>query len=135
MQYDLLLAGATVVDPVSGTCEPADVALADGKIATVGKTLPRGSAARVIDLTGLVLQSGIIDSHLHIGGEPRAHRMVAKAGVTTCLDMCGPLEGILDDTAREGAGLNIGVLDAILPGKNVPDNNPLLKFYRIYQLD
>ncbi len=124
MKFDLALTGAQVVDPLSGTCEKADVGICDGKIALVSRQIDTAQARKVIELDGLVLQPGIIDTHLHLGGEPRAHRMVALAGVTTCIDMCGPLEGILTDTAHGGSGLNIAVLDAILPGKNVSGNNP-----------
>lgn len=124
MKFDLALTGALVVDPLSGVCEKACVGISDGKIALVAPELDPADAQTVIDLTGLVLQPGIIDTHLHLGGEPRAHRMVALAGVTTCIDMCGPLEGILSDAAQGGSGLNIAVLDAILPGKNVSGTNP-----------
>ena len=44
----------------------ADVAVTDGKIAAVGRELT-GEAKETVDLTGLVLQPGIIDSHVHLG--------------------------------------------------------------------
>ena len=37
--YDLLLRGAHVVDPLNGVNGIADVAVADGKIAAVGRDL------------------------------------------------------------------------------------------------
>ena len=85
--YDLLLKGAHVVDPLNGINGVNDVALENGQIAAVGPDLG-SSAKEVIDVSGLVLQPGIIDSHVHLGsmwGSPYGPRMLAMAGVTTCL--------------------------------------------------
>ncbi len=59
---DLLLKGASVVNVFSGELERADVALAEGKIAGIG----RYDAARTIDLSSRILVPGFIDSHVHI---------------------------------------------------------------------
>ena len=96
--YDLLIKGAHVVDPLNHVNGKADVAVKDGKIAAVGRDLS-GDAKEVVDFSGYVLQPGIIDSHVHLGsmwGSPYGARMLAMKGVTTCLDMAGPLEDILD---------------------------------------
>ena len=64
--FNLLLKNAQVVDPLNGVNDVCDVAVENGVIAAVGPDL--GSSAReVIDFTGLVLQPGIIDSHVHLG--------------------------------------------------------------------
>lgn len=92
--YDLLLKGAHVVDPLNGVNGVNDVAVEGGKIAAVGPDLT-GPAREVIDVSGWVLQPGIIDSHVHLGsmwGSPYGPRMLAMNGVTTCLDMAGPLD-------------------------------------------
>lgn len=60
---DLLIKNATVLDGTGKEGFIADVAIANGKIAAVGKC--DGEAARVIDATGLVLTPGFIDSHSH----------------------------------------------------------------------
>ena len=65
--WDLLLKGATVVDPLNRLEGVYDVAIEGGKIAEVGKDLPAGSAKVVEDYTGKILQPGIIDSHVHLG--------------------------------------------------------------------
>ena len=83
--YDLLLRNAHVVDPLNHVNGIADVAVTDGKIAAVGRELT-GEAKETVDLTGLVLQPGIIDSHVHLGsmwGSPYGPRMLAMKGVTT----------------------------------------------------
>lgn len=115
--YDLILKGAHVVDPLNGIDGIADVAVEGGKIAALEKEIT-GPAAEVIDFTGLVLQPGIIDSHVHLGtmwGSPYGPRMLAMNGVTTCLDMAGPLDDILDNVPKYGAGINMAILQFASP--------------------
>ncbi|MBQ8829463.1 MAG: amidohydrolase family protein [Burkholderiaceae bacterium] len=124
--YDLLLKGAHVVDPLNGVNGVADVAITDGKIAAVGRDL-EGEAKETIDLTGLVLQPGIIDSHVHLGtmwGSPYGPRMLAMNGVTTCLDMAGPLDDILDNVPQYGAGINMAILQFASPPFTFKTNAP-----------
>ena len=115
--YDLLLRNAHVVDPLNGVNGVSDVAISDGKIAAVGANL-EGSAKNEEDFSGLVLQPGIIDSHVHLGSMWGSHfgpRMLARAGVTTCLDMAGPLNDILDSVPEYGAGINMAILQFASP--------------------
>ena len=115
--FDLLLKNAQVVDPQNGINDVCDVAVENGLIAAVGPDL--GSSAReVINFTGLVLQPGIIDSHVHLGtmwGSPFGPKMLAMNGVTTCLDMAGPLDDILDNVPQYGAGINMAILQFASP--------------------
>lgn len=115
--FDLLLKNAQVVDPLNGINDVCDVAVENGLIAAVGPDL--GSSAReVINFTGLVLQPGIIDSHVHLGtmwGSPFGPKMLAMNGVTTCLDMAGPLDDILDNVPQYGAGINMAILQFASP--------------------
>ncbi|MDR3671732.1 MAG: D-aminoacylase [Holophaga sp.] len=67
MEEVLVLAGATVVDGTGAPGYRADVAIADGVISRVDQGLNLGGA-RVIDLDGLVLAPGFIDSHTHTDG-------------------------------------------------------------------
>lgn len=115
--YDLLLQNARVVDPLNGIDGINDVAVEDGKIAAVGKNLT-GPAKKCVDLKGYVLQPGIIDSHVHLGtmwGSPYGQWMLARNGVTTCLDMAGPLDDILDNIPQYGAGINVAILQFASP--------------------
>ena len=50
--------------------------------------------------------------------------MVARAGVTTALDMSGPIEKLLDEFSCANVGINVAALNAILPGRNISGNNP-----------
>jgi N-acyl-D-aspartate/D-glutamate deacylase len=61
--YDVLITNGRIVD---GTGEPAyagDVAIADGKIAAVGRVA--GDARQVLDAKGQVVAPGFIDPHTH----------------------------------------------------------------------
>ena len=82
---DLVLAGGTVVDVLSGTLRRADVAIADGCI--VGASAQGYEAARTIDCSGAFLAPGLIDGHLHLESSLLAPWVFAAAaaahGTTT----------------------------------------------------
>lgn len=54
-------------DDVSGTPEPLEVAVRDGRIAAIGANLSewRGDRTEVVDLAGGMLHAGFIDAHVH----------------------------------------------------------------------
>lgn len=115
--WDRLLKNAHVVDPLNGLNGVADIAVEGGRIAAVGQDL-NGEAASVEDLSGLTAMPGLIDSHLHLGsnfGSPYGARMAALAGVTTCLDMAGPVADILEWMPKTGAGINVAMLEGFSP--------------------
>ncbi|MBD3870045.1 MAG: adenine deaminase [Acidobacteria bacterium] len=60
---DVLLTGGRVVDVFTGTVIKANVAVADGLIASVG---PVREAVEAVDLAGRFLVPGLIDSHVHL---------------------------------------------------------------------
>lgn len=64
--YDLLLKGGRLIDPANGIDAPRDVAIREGKVAAVAERIEPGSAARVLDVTGLVLTPGLVDIHVHL---------------------------------------------------------------------
>jgi len=51
--YDLLLKGGHVIDPANGIDGPADVAIANKKIARVAPNIDASAATRVVDVSGL----------------------------------------------------------------------------------
>lgn len=120
--YDYLLKNALAVDPIAGTVQTADLAIESGVIAEVKPSID-APAKKVLDCTGLVLQPGIIDSHLHLAVSPSSHRMAARAGVTTAVDMAGSPEKVFAGAQAAGTGLNIAVLNAVLPGVNVENQD------------
>lgn len=65
-RYDILLRGGRVLDGTGNPWYHADVGISGDRIAAVGD-LGRATAARVIDVRGLFVTPGFIDSHSHAG--------------------------------------------------------------------
>jgi N-acyl-D-amino-acid deacylase len=63
MSYDLVIRNGTVVDGTGSARYQADVAIADGKVAEIGKVTE--GAKRTIDAHGLVVAPGFVDPHTH----------------------------------------------------------------------
>ena len=63
MAYDLVIKNGTVVDGTGSPARRADVAVAGGKIADIGRIAD--GAAATIDAAGLVVAPGFIDPHTH----------------------------------------------------------------------
>ena len=74
-EFDLLLAGARVIDPARNLDRIADVAIAAGKIAAIDSSIAPERALRTIPLGGCLLTPGLIDIHVH------GFRGVSSAGV------------------------------------------------------
>ncbi len=60
---DIIIRNGRVIDPAGGRDEVCDVTVADGFIASVGKS--DGKAAETIDADGLIVSPGLIDIHVH----------------------------------------------------------------------
>jgi hypothetical protein len=112
MRYDLLLRSGRVVDPAHGRDEVTDLAIADGKIVEIADGIDGASAAELIDLSGLLVMPGIVDPHVHVTPNAAAHRMMAKVGVITAVDVSGPVEDVVRGLQVRGAGLNVACCDS-----------------------
>ena len=126
-QFDFLLKGGRVVDPAHGFDSVCDLGVKDGKIAACAPELDGARAARVEDAAGLLVLPGIIDLHTHLSARhngAQGHAMLAKAGVTTTLEISGPIESVLPIAKCSGAGLNLALLDQVHPGVSVRTNDP-----------
>lgn len=132
--WDLVLKNGHVVDPLNHRNGVMDVAIEGGKIAAVGENLC-GKTRTIEDCEGRLVIPGLIDPHLHLGsifGGPHGFRMAALSGVTTCLDMSGPLDDILAHGKTDGAGINVAIMNGFDPetlyGTQDPDKEQVKRF-------
>ena len=99
--YDLIIKNATVIDGTGAEPCMADVAICDGKIAEVGSV--DAEAKQVLDVDGLALTPGFVDSHSHGDGyvfNPH-HPENLEQGITFSIGgQCG---GSIAPSKREGA--------------------------------
>jgi predicted amidohydrolase len=127
MDLCLVLKGARLVDPANGRMGAFDVGISGGQVAEVAPEIDPGRAARALDVSGTWMLPGVIDLHVHTSrrhGGHNAHRMLARAGVCTALDMGGPWDEFIEFATTEGAGLNFACLQQVRPGLTVETEDP-----------
>lgn len=76
----ILITGGRVIDPASRLDKVVDVAVADGRIAEIGKNLTRLPAGRVIDARGCIVTPGLIDPHVHLREPGHEHKETIRTG-------------------------------------------------------
>ena len=84
MDFDVVVRGGLVVDGSGGAPFEADVAIAGGRIAAVGRVA--GGARREIDARHMVVTLGFVDIHTHYDGQVTWENRVVPSsahGVTT----------------------------------------------------
>lgn len=64
-KYDIAVIGGHVIDPKNNIDELMDVAISNGKIAMVSKSIDRKQAKRIVNAKGLYVTPGLIDMHAH----------------------------------------------------------------------
>ncbi len=64
MGFDTIIVGGSVVTATDTYV--ADVAITDGKVAAIGKDLPRDNATKVLDASAKYVLPGGIDVHTHL---------------------------------------------------------------------
>ena len=130
--HDLLIKGGTVIDPVSGLQEVADLAIERGRIVSVAKDIPRDLSWEVLDASGHLVTPGLIDLHVHVypgvshyGIDPDSTCLAR--GVTTVCDAgssgADTFEGLRRyvievSTTRVLAFLNISAIGMVSPLDN-----------------
>jgi imidazolonepropionase-like amidohydrolase len=118
-------AGRLIADPSRPAAGPSTITIVDGRIQSVAAGLvPAPAGARFVDLSGKTVLPGLIDTHVHLSGDPggdfrdeavdpnewaaligaRNARITALAGFTTVRDVGSPpLVGfMLRRATREG---------------------------------
>jgi cytosine/adenosine deaminase-related metal-dependent hydrolase len=126
-RFDTVLKGGRVIDPANGVDAVGDLGIRAGRIVDCAERLEVADTDQVIDVHGKLVLPGIIDCHVHISewlGGAAGHRMLAAAGVVTAIDHAGPVEEVLRTARSHGAGLTIGSLSAVIPGRTVADRDP-----------
>ncbi|HZK91751.1 MAG TPA: amidohydrolase/deacetylase family metallohydrolase [Stellaceae bacterium] len=86
----LILTAGRIIDPANGRDEIADISFKDGKVAAIGRDLPR-AGAEVMDVSGKLVVPGLVDLHTHVywGGTSLgvdAVEIARKSGTTTFVD-------------------------------------------------
>ncbi|ADB39955.1 amidohydrolase/deacetylase family metallohydrolase [Spirosoma linguale] len=100
--YTLLIKGGHLIDPKNNIDAVMDVAITDGKVTQVAKSIDAKQARQVVDAKGMYVTPGLIDIHGHVfyGTEPDhylSNGLVAvspdgftfRVGVTTIVDAGG----------------------------------------------
>ena len=92
--YDLLLRGGALIDAAQGYTDKSathDVAIRDGRIASIAPSIPAEEATKIVDIPGKIVTPGLIDLHTHVfdgiasnGVNPDLGGV--RAGVTTLVD-------------------------------------------------
>lgn len=104
-----LFVNARIMDPDQGLDIHGDLLVSKGRIAALGKSLPRDNlknSARIVDCKGSILAPGLVDARVFIGepgGEHRetiksASRAAASGGVTS-LVMMPDTNPVIDDVS------------------------------------
>lgn len=101
-QYSFVIKGGRVIDPKNNIDALMDIAVTDGKIVQVAKSIDPKLGKQVIDAKGLLVTPGLIDIHGHVfyGTEPNHYLsngvsavspdgFTFRVGVTTIVDAGG----------------------------------------------
>lgn len=82
--YDIVIKGGHVIDAKNGINEAMDVAINDGKIAKVAKSIDPSLAKQLVDAKGMYVTPGLVDLHAHVffGTEPNRYLSNGNVAVT-----------------------------------------------------
>jgi N-acyl-D-amino-acid deacylase len=115
MTYDLIIRNGTVIDGTGAAGQHADVAIAGGNVAAIGKVTE--AARRTIDASDLVVAPGFVDPHTHYDAQICWDPMVSCTswhGVTTVvMGNCGVGIAPCREKVREIAAWDLVNVEAI----------------------
>jgi hypothetical protein len=121
--HDLVIKNGRLIDYASDTNRYADVAVEDGRITAIEESVT-GPTRSVIDADGCYVLPGLVDLHVHLDtdfGGDAGHAMLARAGVTTALDLgTRSATDVFEVADRYGTGLTIACVVRLVPGIQLP---------------
>lgn len=100
--YSIVIKGGHVIDPKNNINTPMDVAIKDGKVAMVAKSIDAAKGVQVVNAKGMYVTPGLVDLHVHFfwGHDGSAYMNAPSslpadgftfpAGVTTVVDAGSP---------------------------------------------
>ena len=101
--YDILIKGGHIIDPLNNIDQVMDLAIKGNKIAAIEKEISANQAKKVVDASGLIVSPGLIDMHTHNFYGTVHNRYLAnsfsavppdgftfRSGVTTVVDAGSP---------------------------------------------
>ncbi|MDD5728254.1 MAG: amidohydrolase family protein [Victivallales bacterium] len=121
--HDLLISGGRVVDAAAGFDAVAELLVSAGKISACSSAVRKSSDAKVIDAAGKLVIPGLVDSHVHLD-KIEGYYMLARAGVSSALDMAGYRNVISPNLETAQTGLNLAYLFPLIPERTVSGINP-----------
>ncbi len=116
--FDILIRNGQILDGSGNPAFQGDVGIRDDRIVTIGR-LPRATADRVIDATGLHVAPGFVDIHSHADGalagfdlDLRGAPNLLAQGITTIVggpdgrNAQWPIAAEMAAVSRDGTGVN-----------------------------
>jgi hypothetical protein len=132
-RFDLVLRGGRVADPANNVDGTRDIGFRHGKVAAVRERIDDEQADGAVDVSGLIVMPGHIDTHAHLSGpfdqsgmRAFGHVMLAESGTTTALDLAGEPGALSEGMKRKGAGMNVATLLGLVPHSTVKEDDPSL---------
>ena len=115
-EFDLVIKDGMVIDGAGNARQRTDVAIRDGRIATVGR-VRASEARRTIDATGLVVAPGFIDLHTHYDAQVFWDPYLTTSGwhgvTSVAIGNCGFGFAPVRPAERERAMLSMTAVEAI----------------------
>jgi dihydroorotase len=98
-RYDILIRGGRVIDPAQRIDAPRDIAVSDGRIAAIERSIG-AEASTTIDATGKLVVPGLIDIHTHATRTPDGAALCLADGVTGLIDAGSKGADGIDESVR-----------------------------------
>ena len=121
-ELPMLLKNGFLVNPGTNLCEPADIRFSDGIIQEIGLPLEPQENEEILDISGLTVGPGLIDTHVHFRDPGLTYKedihtgalAAAKGGFTSVICMANTKPtvdspSVLEDILQRGAKENIHI--------------------------